>query len=312
MSRIAFASLSVILLILTLLFFTPLSTAGDLGLCLLSPNQWNLPRFAGWFINAVLIFLSAFIFTSANKKYNFIQEATPVMGLAMLILLACNCISTAALTTSTLLLFTNVLCMYVILTTFEEQNATREFFVIATLPAIGAMFQYAFLWMIPVYIAAGFMMKSFRVKELIAFIFGLAAPYWIVFGLGIVPLDAFRTPDSLTVFNREAVNNEIFYSLLGVGIMAVIGFILSLYNSVRLFSRNSRLRCMHLCFNFMGYMAILATILDFNNFEAFSGTICLWLAIQTATLLNLYNIRHSTAALTILFIIFLPLYILML
>lgn len=310
MSRVVFSGIAAILLIVTLIFFPPVATVGDLGLCLTSPNQWAIPRFAGWLANSTLLFISALVMATANKKYNFIPEADPIMSMALLVLLACNCVTTATLTVSTLLLICNALSLLIILSTYEERNATREFFIIGTLPAIGSMFQYAFLIMIPVYIGSGLLMKSFRIREFIAFIFGLIAPFWIVIGLGIVSPFAFRLPDTLTVISKEAVGNDIFLTLVAAGIMALLGFVLSLYNGVSLFRRNSRLRCMHMAFNIMGYVSLLAVIFDFNNFTAYFGTIALWVAIEFASLLYFYNIRRPQFALLIILIAFLPLYFL--
>ena len=309
MSRIAFGGIAVALLILTLVMFPPIAVSGDTGICLPSPPQWQLPRFIGWLADTLLILLSAFVIASANKRYNFIPETVPVLPLALLILVACNPIVTSFLSTSTLLLLCNALALFIIISTYEERNATREFFIVATLPAIGAMTQYAFLVMIPVYIGGGLLMKSFRFREFVAFIFGLVAPYWIAVGLGVISLSSFQLPDSLIILSRGVVGNDIFMSLIAAGIMVVAGFIFSLYNGVRLFSRNSRLRCMHMTFNLMGYVCVLAVIFDFTNFVAYFGTIALWLAVEMAIMLHLYAIRRHLIALLLLLVIFLPLYI---
>ena len=310
MSRIAVGAVTLILLILTLIFFNPITAMGEMGLCLPSPNIWKWPHIAAWCVNSVIIFVCALVMAYANKKYNFIPEAQPVMALGLLLLLGCNCVTTSTLSTSTLLLLCNVVCLFVIISTFEERNATREFFIIGTLPAIGAMIQYSFLVMIPVYIAGGILMKSFRLRELIAFIFGLIAPYWIAIGMGMISPFDFKLPESLIVFNKEAVDADIFLTLLATGIMALFGFVFALYNGVRLFSRNSRLRCIHSTFNIMGVISIFAIIFDFSNFVAYFGTIALWVAIETATLLYFYNLRKPQLALILILVIFLPLYIL--
>ena len=310
MPKIAFGFVGLVLLLLTLFLFPPIATAGDLGLCLPSPNLWHLRRFWAWLINAAIIFLSAAVISSANKKYNFIPEAVGVAPYALILLLACNCICTGNLTASVLLLICNAVSLFIIISTYEQRNSTREFFIIGTFLAFGAMVQYAFLVMIPVYIGSGLLMKSFRLREFIAFIFGLLAPYWILMGLGVIsPMD-FQLPDSLTVIRRSAVEENIFLTLVATGIMALMGFIISLYNTVRLFSRNSRLRCIHMSFNLMGYVAVLAVIFDFNNFVAYFATIALWLAVEMAAMLYLYNIRRHQFALLLLLLIFLPLYIL--
>lgn len=310
MIRISFGAIAAILFIVTIFFFPPIYAGGDLGLCFPSPNEWHLPRFFSWLLNVCLIVLTAALFSSANKKYNFISEADPIMPLALLLLLACSPLASCSLSSSTMLLICNALCLYIIMSTYEEPNASREFFVVGTLPAIGAMFQYSFLVMIPVYIGGGLMMKSFRFREFLAFGLGLITPYWIAIGMGVVSPMSFKFPGSLVVLGQGAVDSDVFLTLLSAAVMCVMGFILSIYNGVRLFSRNSRLRCMHMTFNLMGYVALLAIIFDFDNFMAYFGTLALWLSIEVAALLNLYEIRRPQYALLILLIVFLPIYIL--
>lgn len=310
MNRIIAIAVAFVLFLLTLILFAPISSGGDQGLCIASPNQWHLPKFIGWLLNTGLLVLSASVMASANKRYNFAQEPDTIMPLSLLLIMGCSCICTATLSTSTLLLFINVLSLFVIFSTYEDTNATRQFFVIATLPAIGAMIQYSFLVMIPVYIGAGMLMKSFRLRELVAFVFGLVAPYWIAVGLGWIPLGAFRMPEPLTVFSTAEVNEDIFISIIAVAIMGALGVILSLYNGLKLFMRNSRLRCMQMSVNLMGYACVLAVIFDFNNFVAYMGTLALWVAVEVATLVSLYEIRRPGVVLTVVTAVFLPFYIL--
>lgn len=298
------------LLVLTLIFFAPIPASGFLGLCLPSPNLWHLPRGLGWVIDSLIIFLAAAVMSTANKKYNFVSEPYGLMVSLMLMLVVCNSISTSTLSTSTLLLLLNVVSLYVVFSAYEARNATREFFIIASLASVGSMVQYAFLLMIPAYIAAGITMKCFRLRELIAFIFGLAAPYWIVLGLGLVPLSALRLPGTISIISAASVENDIFFSIVSGGVMALIAFILSLYNGVHLFSRNSRLRCMHIAINFIGYMAVIAFVFDFANFMSYVGTLALWLAVETATLVSIYNLRRPGIVALVVMAIFLPFYFL--
>lgn len=308
MNRVVFYPIAFILLLLTLFCFAPISIAGDMGICVSSPNLWHLPRFGGWLLNGILVFLSVAIMASANKKFNFIPEAEPLMSMALALLLATNCFTNATLSASTLLLFFNVLALFILISTYEEMNAAKEFFIIGTLPAIGAMFQCSFVMMIPVYIGGGLLMKSFRLRELIAFIFGLIAPYWIALGMGMVAPEAFRMPEIFTVFRAVKVGESLNLTLVTACIMGGLAVICALYNTVRLFNRNSRLRCMHSTFNLMGFMAIMGMLFNFNNFPAYYGTIALWCAIELATLFYFYNIRYIQALLVGILIVFLPFY----
>lgn len=310
MTRVLSAVIALTLLLITLFLFNTEVPAGDLGLCLPSPNTWALPKSFGWLIGIILLFLAAIIVTETNKKYNFIPDSRSIIPSALLLLVACNCLSTYTLSTSTIILFINTLCLLIILSTYDERNATREFFTIASLLSIGSMFQYAFLVFVPAYILGGIALKSFRIKEFAAFIFGLIAPYWTAVGLGIISPANFQLPESFTVINAREVEDDIFYSLLSMGIMALIGMILALYNGVHLFSRNSRLRCMHLTINLLGVVALLASIFNFENFLAYFATIALWVSLEVASLVSFYELRHPRVAIAMLLLVFLPLYIL--
>lgn len=310
MTRALSAIAALTLLVLTLLLFKPAVPAGELGLCFPSPNEWHLPVPWGWVLDTLFIFASALLLAATDKTTNFLPESHGEASAALLLLAACNALTTVSLSTSTLLLLFNAFSLYVILSCYEERNAARQFFILASMASIGSMVQYAFLLLVPVYIIGGIVMKSFRLRELMAYLMGLAAPYWIVLGLGIVPVDSLRLPGSLDIFKASAVDTDIFFTLLGLGAMTLIGFILSLYNGVRLFSRNSRLRCTHMVVNIMGYAAVLGAIFDFNNFTAYYGMVALWVAVNVSALISFYEIRRRAIVLLLLFLLFLPLYIL--
>lgn len=302
--------ISLILLAGTLIYFVPVVPPGQLGLCLPSPNEWALPPVAGWMMGVALVALSAAVLFSANKRNNFIPDAYGVAPSALLLLVGCNSLTTASLSSSTLLLAVNAICIYIIISNYEERNAARPFFIISSLISIGAMVQYAFIVMFPVYMVGGIVMKSFRLREFIAFLMGAAAPYWIAVGLGLVSPMAFHLPGRLEVVSTKNIPPDIFYTLLAMGAMTLIGLILSLYNGLKLYTRNSRLRCMHLTINVLGLVTIAAIIFDFDNFAAYFGTLALWVAIKIASLISFYHIKSQKTVLAITLALFLPIYIL--
>lgn len=310
MSRLIGGVAALLLLILTLCLFPPYFADGDLGFCLASPNQWHLPRFLGWLLNALILVTSVAVMASAAKRHNFLSTGEDLMPGVLLFLLAACCFTTSRLSSSTMLLLGVCAGVYILFSTYESLNATRQFFLLATFVSIGAMFQYAFLILIPVYVGGGLMMKSFRLREAVAFVLGLAAPYWIVVGLGWVSLDSFHLPEQLQPITSAVIENDLFYTLLTVGVTAVMAIVLALYNGVRLFNRNERLRSMHWIINLTGILAVAAIIFDFTNFTAYYGTVALWLSVQVAAMMSLYELRSSRVWLIVLAVLYLPLYIL--
>ena len=280
-----------VMLVLTVCVFAAPGAIGDVGICLPSPNEWHIPKFIGWVLDSVLIFLSIAVISSANRQYNFIPTSDYVMPSMMAILLCSSCITTATISTSTILMATNIVALYILFETYESYNASKEFFIMASILAVGSMFQYAFLMMIPVYIVGGILMKSLRIREVIAFILGLIAPYWVLIGFGVVPFPSLQMPDTLKVLSTAKADQDLFMALVAGGIMSLLGVIFALYNSLRLLMRNARPRSMHATINVMGIICTVCMILNFNNFVSYLGSIALWLAIETATMLELYEVR---------------------
>lgn len=312
MTRLLSIGAAFILLLLTLCLYHPVAAESTTGLCLASPAQWNIPRFLGWFLDTLAIALAVFLITESNKKFLFVHEGEPVVSMGLLLIAACSCPTTVLLSSSTLMLLVNVGILFLLFLSYESWNASRSFFLMASTIAIGSMFQYAFLFMIPVCIGGGLMMKSFHIRELFAFIFGLAAPYWIAIGLGWVSFDSFRSLEIHTAFSAGRLDASTVPAFVGSAILAIGALVMALYNGLRLYSRNSRLRCMHLTINLLGMVAGFALIFDHSNFLTYYGTLSLWFAVEIASVFDLYQLRKPQIALLISLLIFLPIYIIQL
>lgn len=287
----AAVTVSVAMLVITLCLFAPPGAMGDMGLCLPSPNEWQIPKFLGWCLNSVLVFISVAVISSANRQYNLIPGSDYVLPALLTVLLCSCCITTATISTSTILMATNIAALYILFETYESYNASRQFFVMASILSVGSMFQYAFLMMIPVYILGGVLMKSLRIRETIAFLLGLVAPYWVFIGLGIVPFPSLQMPDTLRVLSTARADRVLGIALIAGSVTAILGVILAVYNSLRLLMRNARPRSMHATISLMGIVCTLCMLLNFNNFVSYLGTLALWLSLEIAMTFSLYEVR---------------------
>ena len=283
----------VIAFVLTLisLFAMPgLNVPGDYGVCVASPNTWVLPRFLSWLLNILAVAATALLLSAMNRKYNLIPTSQPILPVCFLLLLSMNAAVTCRLGTPVMLMAVNAACLYILFDTYERPNSTQEFFIIATLLSFGSMIDYSFLMMVPVYVAGGFVMKSFRLREAIAFIFGLVSPYWIMVGMGIVGVDHFRLPMSTSLSHQLELNPDMMRCFISIGLASLIALVASIYNSVSLLHGNARVRCLHLSVNILGYVCLIAMIGDYNNLLAYAGTIYLWMSLE---IVGLYANRPS-------------------
>ncbi len=300
------AAILLALLMCAITYFvgTPSDAPVNHGICIESPNLWPLLPPASWIINVSLIFLIALSLYFFNKIYNIIQSTEPVLPAMFLIMAASNPWISGMLGSSMIMALVNLLSLSIMFSCYQQRNAAQEVFVVATLLAVGSMFQYGFLFMAPAYILIGIALKCFRIREFLAFLMGLAAPYWVVIGLGIIPPDAFTMPDLTTLFEGFEYNEYILIGLLNCGLTIILGLIFALNNAMKLYAGNTRRRILNNAVSILGLVSIACLILDYGNITAYLATFYMTVAVQTANFLNLWNFSHKRIVLSVLGVIY--------
>lgn len=261
------------------------------GLCLPSPDAWDFNPLGSWIVNTALIGLIAILLFLINKSYNFIKTTEPALVVVFLIMAASGPWFTQSLNTSVLLCLANVVCLGIILDSYDTTNATQELFTIGLVVGIGSMVQYAFLPMAVVYILWALYMKVLRIKETLAFLIGIVCPYWIALGIGWLHFSQLHFPSINPLFSYEKDPSDFIILLSGIAFAAVVGFILALINSMKLFAGNSKVYAMNLCMVTLGAASVIFILVDFDNIHAYVITLYLACAVQIANICALWNPR---------------------
>jgi len=272
---------------------TPNTLTGSTGICLPAPSGWGLTPLLGWTLNLILLAATAITLYFVNKEFTIVQGSdTVLMGMFVLMATSNTGIS-GTLTSSTLLALANLLCLMVLFGCYRKRNSSQELFAIATILASGSMIQYAFIFMMPVYLIGAILLKCFNLKGFIAFLMGIAAPYWICVGFGIVPLSQFTMPTFTNLFDGYATKSGLFFGLLNVAVTVVIGLILALNNMVKLYAGNTQRRLYNMVINLLGLVSALCMLIDFNNMVAYMTTVYMITAVQLGNLFALWTIHKG-------------------
>lgn len=266
---------------------------GDMGICLPSPNSWPISSGWSWTLNLAVTAISTLVIYLINRQYNFLGNADAVVCSMFLVITASNPWVSGLFTSSAILVLANLLSLSLLFGCYQKRNPTQDLFIIATILSIGSMFQYAFIFFIPVYIIGTIILKCFGIKELSAIIIGLVAPYWVGIGLGLIPLDSFKMPGLTNLFAGYASKSGLFVGILSISFTGLLALILALYNGVKLYAGNTRRRLFNSVVNLLGAVCIICMLIDFNNLITYIETLYLICAIQLANLFNLRNVRHG-------------------
>ena len=259
------------------------------GLCLPSPDAWDLAKVLSWGINLGIIGLITVLIYFINKTYNFIRTTEPVAVALFLVMATSSAWFTQSLNSSVILCLANVVCMGIIFTTYDVRNATQQMFVMGFVVGIGSLFQYAFLPMALAYFLWALFMKVLRVKETLAFMVGILCPYWITLGSGLLKFSDLHFPSLNPLLGVGRDHSDFIVLLAGIALAAGGGFAVTLLNSMKLYAGNSKVNAMNLCVSALGAVSVICILIDFDNMPAYVITLYMAAAVQIANICALWN-----------------------
>lgn len=288
---------------------SPAYQTADMGLCLPSPNMWGLSHEVSWIIYVILLSGTAVALSLINKSFSVVPgSGTMLPGFFMLTATSIPWV-TGSLTSSCIMAPACLACLGILFNNYRSGNAAQGIFLIATILSLGSMIQYGFLFMaVPILIIAA-MFKCLHLREAFAFLMGLAAPYWIVLGLGLIPLDALVFPQLSNIWQSSLSHEMMFTGLLNIGFTAVVSLLLGLNNAMKLFAGNLRHQTFNAAVIVMEFCSVAMMVLDYNNLTAYIVTFYMCAAFQFANLFALWKIRKPWIPALIICAIYLTFFI---
>ena len=301
---------AVIMIAATILFMPSLRPAAEFGLCITIPAN-PLPTHIGSIINTLLIALAIFLAFIFNKKHSFVRSTEAVLPTTMAVILASNPVNTSYLGSPVVMLIVNLICLDIIMKAYNAENATTSIFAVATYLSLGSMVQYAFLALMIVYPVMALMAKIFRVKEIVAYIMGLVAPYWVALGLGLISFSDFRIPQFLANL-PNADGNYLLMVFVSLCTLALVGLMMMLNNAMLIYAGNMRVRTFNNMINLLGFACGIFMLADFDNFGAYASSFCFAVSVQISNFFAMRRIPQSPIWFWGLLSLFIALFIFML
>ena len=216
-----------------------------------TPSGWSgiMPELS-WGINFMLLAATAGAMIAINRQFNILRTLS-VFFAAYFIFTTCSTPDISSfLSVSSILAAGIILCMWILFTLYNERYSDRRIFLIFAILSAGTLYDWKFLFFIPVFIVGLAQMRILRFKKIMAALIGIATPPWIAFGLGLIPIPAiphiyFTSPALLL----QAPGGLPF--LCAVVLTMAIGFLFGSINLLRILGFNARARA------YIGFLAIL-------------------------------------------------------
>lgn len=86
----------------------------------------------------------------------------------------------------------------------NKENRARIFMIFALLSAVAAV-EISAVYAIPLFWLGVWQLRALSVKSATAALVGLVTPYWIIFGLGLLPISSLQFPTPTPIWEMEAM-----------------------------------------------------------------------------------------------------------
>lgn len=231
----------------------------------LTPSGWLgfMPELS-WGVNFAVLSATAWAMIAINRQFNILRTLSVFFAAYFLFITCSTPFMSCFAGTSSVLAACMIFCMWILFTLYNEPHSNRRIFLIFAILSVGTLYDWKFLFFIPLFVIGLAQMRILRTKKIIAALIGIFTPPWIVFGLDLMPIPQlphiFFTPPTILLQSPEALP-----FLCSVLLTMAIGFLLGSINLLRILGFNARARAYN---GFLALLGIYTGILAIINFTA--------------------------------------------
>lgn len=240
-------------------------------------------------VNVICLLLTGGILLAVNKVFTFVRSMTHLGASAFYLLSMANPAGLVSLNVGTLMCLLAALTLPPLFGAYQDRHSQRSIFLIFALVTTGCMFHYGFLFLIPAFLLGFLNMGVLNLKGLLAMLFGLLTPFWIVLGLGIVPPTDAVAPQWLFMENLSLT------PIVGLAaVTAVLGIILAAMNLHTIMNYRMQPRVYNAFFIIMLVLTVITLFLDHRDLSLYLPLLSLTVAVQIAQVhtLRTYSYRY--------------------
>lgn len=264
---------------------------GNRGFIFPSANEWFESRGLSMVVSLLVTFGMASLAGSILKAFNTMRALSSLWA-SFFIVLECALPSVIfQFNSGTLLAVILIGATMILFSCYGVPDAKRVFLAFMLI-SIGSMFQYAYLFFIPVMILGLAQMRIIHVKPILAAFLGICAPYWFIFGCGILPLDSLLHPQFVHVELHLADMEKVrVYTVIGFTITIGIGFLIA--NLMKMLTYNAQVRAFNGIFAIMLIATALMLLIDYHNRSTYIPLLNFLTAYQICFFFTIRRFKRS-------------------
>ena len=251
------------------------------GVCFSSISTLALPPFISTLLSVVGIIGVCALLSLINKIYSFTRDVTYIFASSFLLLSIVYPEIVTRLSDGTILALIVVWLSYLLFSTYQSMYPQRRVFLISVILSCCCMFQYTFVYLIPVFFIGFLQMRAMYIRSALAMLFGLVTPFWIVLGLGIIGLEDLHAPQLANVWEHLGVEQYRNVIIL-LSVTAFVTLVLLIANVLQIINYKMQVRAYNGFFLVLTILIMIVMAVDFDNVMVYFPVLNLCLSIQIA------------------------------
>lgn len=265
-------------------------------------GAWGIP--VGWALNVAIAVLLCYI----NKAFNLLRGMTMLQGGLFLVMEMATPSFLLTVRPGLVLCLAVVLCMLILYACYANPNAQRGVFLVFCMLSAGAAIDYAFLLFVPVFVLGCAQMRIFSLRSVMAALMGMATPWIIFYGFGLLGPGSVVFPDIYVSISADGMST--FSVLLScAAFTSFVAITAWVQNIIKLLTYNAQNRAMLSLVNVIMLVAILASVANFTHVGVFLPVINCCASLQLAHLfVNTYKGDRSYVGILCIIFIYMAIY----
>ena len=228
-------------------------------------------------LNVLCLLVTGGIMLALNKVFSYVRTMTHLFVSAFFLFQIANPAGLVSFNAGTLLVLMTTVAILPLFAAYQDRHSQRSIFLIFAIVATGSMFHYGFLMLIPAFLLGFLNMGVMNLKGVLAMLFGLVTPFWIVFGLGIAsPMDAVA-PQWLMLTKPHLTPLIVLAAAT-----ALLGIILAMMNLHTIMNYRMQTRVYNAFFIIVLVLMVIALCLDHRDLAVYLPLLELMVAVQMA------------------------------
>lgn len=255
------------------------------GTCFHSIYGVNISEYLSAAMEIAGLLVVGVLLSLLNKYFSFIRDVTYIYAPSFLLL----CVTFPYMLTHAydgmMLSVITLFLAGIVFSTYQSPYPQRRVFLTCVILSTCCMFQYAFVYLIPVIIVGFIQMRAMTMRSAMAMFFGFVTPFWIALGTGIVTLDSFLSPVYSNVWSGID-NADMKYIVALVVTIVVLTIVLIGVNVLQIINYKMQVRAYNGFFLVLSVCTIIVMAIDYTNVLVYLPMLNVCLAIQIAHLFS--------------------------